>query len=98
RHVRPVAEIDPFLTITGFRVTPVLATVPPDLPLVPSEVEGRVTSVSRGFSTALDTNGWRGSINPASSCAKALYGTTVNAATITAAGRARQMTGNSLLI
>ena len=30
---------DPYRTGTGFLVTPVVATVPPDLPLVPSEAE-----------------------------------------------------------
>ena len=34
-----VAELDPYRTITGFDVTPVLATVPPDLPLVPHDRE-----------------------------------------------------------
>lgn len=30
---------DPYLTITGYVVTPVLATIPPDLPLAPHEAE-----------------------------------------------------------
>ena len=32
-QVTPVAELDPYRTITNYSVTPVLATVPPDLPL-----------------------------------------------------------------
>ena len=32
-------EADPYRTITGYRVTPVLASVPPDLPLSPHEAE-----------------------------------------------------------
>jgi 8-oxo-dGTP pyrophosphatase MutT (NUDIX family) len=38
-QVEPVARLDPYRTITGFRVTPVLAAVPPDLPLEPHERE-----------------------------------------------------------
>jgi 8-oxo-dGTP pyrophosphatase MutT (NUDIX family) len=38
-HVEPVAELDVYRTITGYRVTPVLAAVPPDLPLDPHERE-----------------------------------------------------------
>lgn len=34
-----IGEIDRYRTVTGFTVTPVLAVVPPDLPLVPSEAE-----------------------------------------------------------
>jgi len=34
-----VAELDPYRTITGFDVTPVLAVIPPDLPLVPHDRE-----------------------------------------------------------
>ncbi|GAA0660701.1 8-oxo-dGTP pyrophosphatase MutT (NUDIX family) [Sphingomonas insulae] len=34
-----VGEVDRYRTVTGFSVTPVLAVVPPDLPLVPSEAE-----------------------------------------------------------
>ena len=37
--VRVVGEADQYRTGTGFSITPVLAVVPPDLPLVPSEVE-----------------------------------------------------------
>jgi 8-oxo-dGTP pyrophosphatase MutT (NUDIX family) len=37
--VEPVATLDPYRTITGFAVTPVLAVVPPDLPLAPHEPE-----------------------------------------------------------
>ncbi len=34
-----VATLDPYHTVTGFAVTPVLAVVPPDLPLVPAPGE-----------------------------------------------------------
>ena len=34
-----VAELDPYRTITGFDVTPVLAVIAPDLPLVPHDRE-----------------------------------------------------------
>lgn len=37
--VEPVATLDPYRTITGFAVTPVLAVIPPDLPLAPHEQE-----------------------------------------------------------
>ena len=37
--VEPVAELEPYRTITGFSVTPVIAVVPPDLPLEPHERE-----------------------------------------------------------
>ena len=37
--VEPVAALDPYRTITGFAVTPVLAVIPPDLPLAPHEQE-----------------------------------------------------------
>ena len=37
--VAPLAELDPYRTITGYTVTPVLAVVPPDLPLVPHDAE-----------------------------------------------------------
>jgi 8-oxo-dGTP pyrophosphatase MutT (NUDIX family) len=37
--VEPVASLDPYRTITGFAVTPVLAVIPPDLPLAPHEQE-----------------------------------------------------------
>ena len=37
--VEPVAALDPYRTITGFAVTPVLAVIPPDLPLAPHERE-----------------------------------------------------------
>jgi 8-oxo-dGTP pyrophosphatase MutT (NUDIX family) len=39
RHVEPVATLDPYRTITGYSVTPVLGVVPPDLPLSPHERE-----------------------------------------------------------
>jgi 8-oxo-dGTP pyrophosphatase MutT (NUDIX family) len=40
-HVRIIGRADHYRTITGFGVTPVLATIPPDLPLVanPGEVD-----------------------------------------------------------
>jgi len=34
-----IGTTDPYLTITGFRVTPVIAVIPPDLPLHPNEGE-----------------------------------------------------------
>jgi len=34
-----IGEVDRYRTVTGFTVTPVLAVVPPDLPLIPSEAE-----------------------------------------------------------
>ena len=37
--VEPVAALDPYRTITGFRVTPVLGVIAPDLPLAPHEPE-----------------------------------------------------------
>lgn len=37
--VELVGEIEPYLTITGYIVTPVLGVVPPDLPLQPHEHE-----------------------------------------------------------
>lgn len=37
--VRVIGTTDPYVTITGFRVTPVLAVIPPDLPLHPNEGE-----------------------------------------------------------
>ena len=37
--VELVATLDPYRTVTGFIVTPVLAVVPPDLPLKPHEHE-----------------------------------------------------------
>ena len=39
RDVRIVGTADPYRTVTGFQVTPVLALIPPDLPLVPSDGE-----------------------------------------------------------
>lgn len=38
-QVRVIGTIAPYRTGTGFRVTPVLAVIPPDVPLVPSEAE-----------------------------------------------------------
>ena len=38
-HVRIVAEADHYRTVTGFGVTPIVAVIPPDLPLVPNPVE-----------------------------------------------------------
>ncbi len=37
--VTVLGEVDRYRTVTGFTVTPVLAVVPPDVPLVPSEAE-----------------------------------------------------------
>jgi 8-oxo-dGTP pyrophosphatase MutT (NUDIX family) len=37
--VRPTGLLDPYRTITDYQVTPVLALIPPDLPLVPHEAE-----------------------------------------------------------
>jgi len=37
--VRLVATLDPYRTVTGYVVTPVLSVVPPDLPLEPHEHE-----------------------------------------------------------
>ena len=34
-----VGTIDPYRTITGFQITPVVATIPPDLALVPNDAE-----------------------------------------------------------
>ena len=34
-HVHVIEALNPYRTITGFDITPVLAVVPPDLPLVP---------------------------------------------------------------
>ncbi|MCT2558564.1 CoA pyrophosphatase [Tsuneonella sp. YG55] len=41
RHVRVIGASDPFRTRTGYDVTPVLAVVPPDLPIVPNPAEVR---------------------------------------------------------
>lgn len=37
--VEPVAALEPYRTVTGFAVSPVLAVIPPDLPLAPHEPE-----------------------------------------------------------
>jgi 8-oxo-dGTP pyrophosphatase MutT (NUDIX family) len=37
--VEPIATLDPYRTITDFCVTPVLAAIPPDLPLTPHDRE-----------------------------------------------------------
>jgi len=37
--VEPIAKFEPYRTITGFAVTPVLSVIPPDLPLAPHEKE-----------------------------------------------------------
>lgn len=39
RLVRIVGETDPYRTITGYQVTPVIGVVPPDLPLHPNDGE-----------------------------------------------------------
>lgn len=38
-HVEVLGVIDDYATGTGFRVTPVVGIIPPDLPLAPSEAE-----------------------------------------------------------
>ncbi len=38
-RVEVVGTADPYLTVTGFRIVPVIGVIPPDLPLVPSEAE-----------------------------------------------------------
>ncbi|WP_310467776.1 CoA pyrophosphatase [Sphingomonas sp.] len=38
-EVAPIAAIDPYHTITGYTVTPVVGVIPPDLPLAPHEQE-----------------------------------------------------------
>lgn len=38
-QVRLVGETDTYVTVTGFSVTPVIAVVPPDLPLTPAAAE-----------------------------------------------------------
>jgi len=38
-HVRVIGVVPPYFTGTGYRVTPVLAVIPPDLPLVPDPEE-----------------------------------------------------------
>ena len=37
--VEPVAQLEPYRTVTGFAVTPVIGVIPPDLPLEPHERE-----------------------------------------------------------
>jgi 8-oxo-dGTP pyrophosphatase MutT (NUDIX family) len=37
--VELIAKLDPYRTITGFAVTPILSVIPPDLPLAPHERE-----------------------------------------------------------
>ncbi|RYD90749.1 MAG: CoA pyrophosphatase, partial [Sphingomonadales bacterium] len=39
REVQVIGASDPFHTRTGYDITPVLAVVPPDLPLVPNPAE-----------------------------------------------------------
>ncbi|WP_095011525.1 CoA pyrophosphatase [Tsuneonella mangrovi] len=41
REVKIIGPSDPFRTRTGYDITPVLAVVPPDLPLVPNPAEVR---------------------------------------------------------
>ncbi len=38
-RVEPIATLEPYRTITGYCVTPLLAVVPPDLPLTPHDRE-----------------------------------------------------------
>jgi 8-oxo-dGTP pyrophosphatase MutT (NUDIX family) len=37
--VETIATLEPYRTVTGFSVTPVVAVIPPDLPLAPHEAE-----------------------------------------------------------
>ena len=37
--VEIIGPLDPYRTVTGFAVTPILAVIPPDLPLAPHEAE-----------------------------------------------------------
>ena len=37
--VEIIATLEPYRTITGYRVTPVIGVIPPDLPLAPHEAE-----------------------------------------------------------
>jgi 8-oxo-dGTP pyrophosphatase MutT (NUDIX family) len=39
RHVRVIGTSDPFRTRTGYDITPVLAVIPPDLPITPNPHE-----------------------------------------------------------
>jgi 8-oxo-dGTP pyrophosphatase MutT (NUDIX family) len=39
RHVSTIGATAPYRTVTGYRVTPIIAVIPPDLPLVPAEAE-----------------------------------------------------------
>ena len=39
RKSQVIGPLDPYRTVTGFRVTPVIAVVPPDLPLSPHDLE-----------------------------------------------------------
>lgn len=49
-RVEVVGTVAPYRTITGYSVTPVLAVIPPDLPLVPHEAEvADVFEVPFGF-------------------------------------------------
>jgi len=47
--VQPIAELDPYRTVTDFSVTPVIAVIPPDLQLSPHERE-----VAEVFEAPLD--------------------------------------------
>ena len=38
-QVQLVGPVDPYVTVTGFKVTPVIGVVPPDLPLTPAAAE-----------------------------------------------------------
>ena len=48
-HVRLLGEADPYRTVTGFAVTPVVGIVPPDLTLTPNPLE-----VEEWFEAPLD--------------------------------------------
>lgn len=38
-QVQVIGEVDRYVTVTGFQVTPVIGVIPPDLPLMPSAIE-----------------------------------------------------------
>ena len=39
RHAKIIGTVPPYRTVTGYRVTPVIAVIPPDLPLVAAQAE-----------------------------------------------------------
>jgi len=57
-HVEIVGSLAPYRTVTGFDITPVLAVIPPDLPLVPNAQEvAAVFEVPVAF--LVDRGNWR---------------------------------------